>query len=1276
MIIKIRNSRWAKVFTVMMGIQLLIFSILPQNVMALTGGPSQPEFSSFTPVGVSDMVDLFTGDFQYNIPLMDVGGYPINLSYASGIGMEQQASNVGLGWRINAGGEITRNMRGIPDDFNEKDKIVKRSNMKPNITGGANLTLPPEIVGKEIDLKKFGTLDLSISFGVFFNTYKGLGYSFGINPVLDIAGSDKGPLNVGLGVSANSQSGVAINPRLSLQGQFDGKEKGENVTMSGSLGFGGSYSSRGGLKAIAFDASIKSDKGFTSKVKDGKSSRSKTFSEKGSFGVGSTIPVGMSTYIPTVQNAMRSTSIAANFGAGAEAFWALPAKAKIGGYYNEQRLKEKIVEYPAAGYLYASSATENSMHDFNREKDGVVNNSTPHVAMAQATYDIYNVTGQGVGGMYHPYRDAGTVHDPYVQSGSHGGSLGLDAGATQLVKFGVNLSYNYNTSTSGRWSSDAPNPKLNYKGNEAVSNQPREYESFYFKNAGEFSVVDEDYMRKIGDLDPMRVGVEEDGSSNQLFFKRRTSLTSSSETDHIITDLKRPVREKRTQNFTVLTASKATNLAIEPMKDYAPNDGTGNYSFVPVPRVDANRKGHHISEITINRNDGARYVYGNQQYNYTQEETSFNVENTPNCVTGFVAYEAGVDNSVNNNKGIDHFFSSTEMPAYATAYQLTAVLSADYVDVTGNGPTDDDLGNYTKFNYTRVHGGSSPYKWRNPYSANLANFSEGYKSKDQDDKGNYVCGGKEIWNIHSIETKQYIAEFYYSDRKDAFEVAGRNGGMGSKTLKKLDKIELYVKCERQNSKPIKTVHFEYDYSLCQGIPSNDGQTDTDNPVNQGGKLTLKKVFFTYQGSKKGELSPYQFNYNGFNPNYNFRGNDRWGNYKVNEATDCDVIISNLSNIDNPYVKQDKVVADLNTSAWHMDNIQLPSGGVINVDYESDDYAYIQDKRATRMFKVLGFSDTKTGQIKSELYENAGTTNKPYLFFEVDGSTNASNFKERYIGEGKDEINDLFYKFLMDINGEGRYEFVSGYVPVADYGLVNNGGNKGYIKIAPVNIKDNGTLSGTIHPIAKTTMQFARINMPEIIFGQEDKQLDPGLTLFNFLIGTLKDITQMVVGANRYLATLGYGKHVKEDKSFIRLQTPGYTKLGGGVRVKEVKINDSWANMTDAKGHDVQNFDYGQTYEYITTKAKGEEISSGVAAYEPFIGNEENPLRQPVAYSVAASLAPDAAYYQETPYGESFYPSPTVGYSKVKVTNLSRQDVKRTATGYVLHEFYTAKDFPV
>ena len=47
----------------------LFFSLL----IALNGyaQPDQPETSSFTPLGSSDLVNLSTGDFTYNIPLME-----------------------------------------------------------------------------------------------------------------------------------------------------------------------------------------------------------------------------------------------------------------------------------------------------------------------------------------------------------------------------------------------------------------------------------------------------------------------------------------------------------------------------------------------------------------------------------------------------------------------------------------------------------------------------------------------------------------------------------------------------------------------------------------------------------------------------------------------------------------------------------------------------------------------------------------------------------------------------------------------------------------------------------------------------------------------------------------------------------------------------------------------------------------------------------------------------------------------------------------------------
>jgi hypothetical protein len=67
---------------------------------ALTSGPSQPEVQSFEPAGTTEMVDVFSGDFTYNIPLFELpgpnGGYPFNLAYHAGIGMEQESMPEGV----------------------------------------------------------------------------------------------------------------------------------------------------------------------------------------------------------------------------------------------------------------------------------------------------------------------------------------------------------------------------------------------------------------------------------------------------------------------------------------------------------------------------------------------------------------------------------------------------------------------------------------------------------------------------------------------------------------------------------------------------------------------------------------------------------------------------------------------------------------------------------------------------------------------------------------------------------------------------------------------------------------------------------------------------------------------------------------------------------------------------------------------------------------------------------------------------------------------------
>ena len=70
---------------------------------ASNNGPNAPEASSFEPVSATDMVNLSSGDMAYVLPLLDIDGFPVSLSYHAGIPMDMESSWVGLGWNINTG---------------------------------------------------------------------------------------------------------------------------------------------------------------------------------------------------------------------------------------------------------------------------------------------------------------------------------------------------------------------------------------------------------------------------------------------------------------------------------------------------------------------------------------------------------------------------------------------------------------------------------------------------------------------------------------------------------------------------------------------------------------------------------------------------------------------------------------------------------------------------------------------------------------------------------------------------------------------------------------------------------------------------------------------------------------------------------------------------------------------------------------------------------------------------------------------------------------------
>ncbi len=1306
-----------------------IVGALPYRALALTSGPSQPETQQFAPAGMDNMVDPFTGDFSYNIPLMDVGGYPINLNYAAGITQDQEASWVGLGWNLNVGA-INRNVRGLPDDF-AGDEVETIYNVKPNQTFGLNFSFNPA----KLEFWGFKA-GLSPSLNLFYNNYNGFGFGMGVRPSIDLPMGSNSDYKIGMGVnvSMSSEEGTTVTPSVGI-GPIQDKTKKET-------GFGAMlsfpYSTREGLKGLSLSTSYSYNNA-------NKSDRDAGNNDIRSGGHDSYMGFAYPTYTPGNKHDLINTNAAVNLSIELTNEGVEQGLVGIGGYYAGQFLKNTSKKSPAYGYMYSGldGQSDEAMHDFNREKDiGGFNSSTKNLAITSHTYDIFSVSGQGVGGSYRLFRgDVGSVGDPKNIEDNHVGEIGVGfgIGSTPSTKVSVDVKYSHVGTESSRWSNDRIQ---NFNDPTQAIND--ELEKVYFRRIGEKAPdTDTNFFLKVQKSTNTFAYniISNDGILDGSLFDKKKSPNIGEA--FLGSSNKRIERRKRSNQFTFITAGEADKkYSLMPIQSHIKNsfsiktnessedktlsrkDQTFSYNVSSplIERISKERKSNHITEIRVTDNSGARYHYGIPVYNNYQEEVTFAVK-TDNQVRkdikskNLVSYQ-DTEATDGNTSGLDHSFNKVITPAYATSYLLTCILSSDYVDSDDvQGPSDGDLGNYTKFNYVRT---SKEFQWRTPYQEGMASFTDGIESKENDDKANYLYGNKEVWYLHSIETRTHVAEFHLSPRKDGRGVKSSRGGISDdpeNTLYKLDRVELYAKADKLNAhpEPIKTVHLEYNYSLCHNTPNS-----TDSIVGNKGKLTLTKVWFSYGLSGKGILNPYVFNYADFdhkngadvNYDYNLKDYDRWGNYKKQPLSE-DPGTTVLGNEAFPYTDQDKKLQDRQSAAYSLTSINTPTGGTILVHYESDDYAYVQNKRAMRMFKIKGFSATSNGTPSNTLFNSPATpaqlNDKMYLYVDLaEGfyARDANHANEILRKEYLDKIDLMYYKAKLNVvhntNGEESfYEYVPGYTEIEIGSCVakKSQGSDTY-NIAVIKLKADKVKSRigetSVNPFIKNGWMFAKLNLNRELKGLEDADSGSLLQILGSMISQVDNIIGFISGFVTTMAAKGHSNTIKSDESFVRLNDPDKVKLGGGHRVKAIVMSDNWNSMISTKETSSDGIKevsyYGQKYDYVTSElssvldVNGNKtsrlISSGVAAYEPMIGNDENPFRLPVFSTQKLPLAPSREYYLEEPFGEMFFPGPTVGYSRVVTTpvkitssNYDVDNLQGNGTGFVEQGFYTAKDFP-
>ncbi|WP_315815577.1 PA14 domain-containing protein [Paraflavitalea speifideaquila] len=566
-----------------------------------------------------------------------------------------------------------------------------------------------------------------------------------------------------------------------------------------------------------------------------------------------------------------------------------------------------------------------------------------------------------------------------------------------------------------------------------------------------------------------------------------------------------------------------------------------NNFLVREKRVNGFRKENHISQVDVLNNDGRRYIYGIPVYNLRQKEVTFAVngkDNRGNTETGLAGYIHGIDNTTGNRQGKDWYYNSEEVPAYAHSFLLTSILSADYSDVTANGITEDDIGDAVKFNYSKVAGITNPFKWRAPAVMDSVTFAQGLKTDYRDDKGNYIYGEKELWYLHSIESKTMIATFTVEGRQDLAGYDEKGTKINNGYAKRLKEINLYSKADFARkgtaARPIKTVHFRYSYRLCPGAYGPGT-----------GKLTLDSVWFTYNGNNKGKKNPYVFYYNTPNLGYNNKSFDRWGNFKDPLQNPASVPGNVITNADYPYSLQDSVQAARNAAAWTMDSIYLPSGGSVKVDYESDDYGYVQNRQAMNMFRIIGMAASSSYTARtSKLYTKSLFEGDDYRYVFIRIPRPVSTVQQLY-NTYLAGVNKLYFKLsvrMPDDNYGSGYESIPCYADLetaGSYGIVNS--EVIWIKVAGISLQ--GDEPGTYSPLAKAAIQFLRLNLPSKAYpgSETGDELDLAEAV-KMLASMATNITTAFKSFDRIARNRMWASEFDTARSFVRLNSPWLKKI--------------------------------------------------------------------------------------------------------------------------------------
>lgn len=1089
----LRNKFLSKFLAVFMLVTIFESTIHATVSLALTGGAHQPEYTSYEESGATDMVNLLTGDFNFSLPILEVpgpdGSFSLPLTYNAGIGPDQEASWVGLGWTLNVG-SITRGIVQYPDDASGEVQSVTNKDLV-GVRGWTSNALGFGQIGWNTQVGHYGSISLlgllsfswdnkglsSIGSAGWQVSTSGAGISFDASQFMEAAFT---VATMGIGTAAKIGTQLAISIGTSVALSFVAGNQTPNAPTDG-----------------YWEYSKRTSSGFLGMWEDYWIWLDQTRYEQ-MYGVLNLDKATLSVASPT------------------GVF--LPEKTPVSIGVQVNGVAQPLYEFAKSG----NSQGAGSDVSYNIPSGTEYQDVTSPVVLAT---DNYSVKGPGISGNIKPYRfEIGSVsmprqmsqyhsrlatvtHLPYkvpfIYEGSsansyfqHVGSAtsvssptfyyGLTASpATNNLTANGSLTYNLNDVIfqSPMRQDVATTKKLpmanhvEWLSNNEIVTTPNEFPNGFMDY---FSGTDRAQFRQLFNFGPQRYFY----TSSNDFTNGRVYLSSQDLT-----------------NFQVGNSVNVGIRAYDPGYDWGTGTGTvNNYSITG--NVQSVSSSYFTIDITsLLSSIGGKYCDITVSSGYPKRTNSIGGYSITG-VNGMTYHYALPSYEYSNytQTQVKDFPTTkyTEVKRdepFANTWLLTGITGSDFVDRGGtgnaaNGVIDaNDWGHWIKFNYGKY---ADNYQWRIPYSGTT--ISSDNKSLT------YSNGSRQTYYLNSIETRTHVALFVKDIRNDNRGINASSGAINDGKSLRLSEIELMTqndyrklfapasqggfalptdaglanltKCWMmsdffspsgtghppqgnfiiQNS--IKRVKLEHGYDLCPGIL---------NSANSGGKLTLKSV--SLLGKNDSRLVPsYKFDY-GSNPSYSPDKWDGWGMYNAAATSAFDTHQASPS--------------DLDGSAWSLTRITNPLGSTIEIAYERDRYSSISGKRrygstsnysngtsnefysggsSCGTLKVPNASLFQVGEVLQldGICGYSGYGNFPPYYQLGNGSVNGQSYSGEYTLQAIDNTNNLisFGANFRNIN----YVLSGNYVTInSDGGTIKKVVNSqpgGNLRVASLTLNDN------------------------------------------------------------------------------------------------------------------------------------------------------------------------------------------------------------------------------